>query len=62
MMMALKAMCVKWWLLNVNMTILKSVSCLGFSDIEESKVATLAASGGFSKLLGPRVLHTKIFV
>ena len=36
------------------------VTCLGFSNIEE--LATLAASGGFLKILRRHVVHTKIFV
>ena len=39
---------VKWWLQNFNITILKSVTGLGFSNIKEFiEGATLAASGGY---------------
>ena len=29
------AMCVKWWLKKFDLTILKRVTCLGFSNTEE---------------------------
>ena len=54
---------VKWWLQKIHTTILKAVTCLGFSNIEEfTEVTTLAASGGLKTILSSHVVHTEIFV
>ena len=56
--------CVKHSWQKLYLKILMRETCLGFFNIEEiSKVATLAASGGFLlKTLSLHVVHTKIFV
>ena len=48
---------------KIYLRILKSVTCLCFSNTEEfTKVETLAASGGIFQKITLYVVHTKLFV
>ena len=48
---------------KLYLKILMRETCLGFSTLKNyTEVATLAASGGFIKILSPHVVYTKIFV
>ena len=48
---------------KLHLEVLMRETCLGFFNIDNfTKVATLAASGGFFEIFSPHVVHTKIFV
>ena len=57
------AMCVRWWLQKVNIKILKTVTWLGFFNIEETyRTCNSGCFWWIKKRLSLYVEHPKIFV